>query len=169
MRQGSFSEKRFERYRKRTRRELFVQEMDRVLPWEESCQIVEPFYPKGKGARRPPIGLERMLRIHFLQYWFNLSDPVMEEVLYDSAAMCRFVGIELGREPAPEETTVCKFRHLLQDHALGGELFATEGLMEPVGWMPALKARKRPRPTRLRMHSAMMLRAEFPVHRKSTL
>ena len=87
--------------------------------------VVEPFYPAGEGAGRPPIGLERMLRIHFLQHWFNLSDPAVEEALYNSVAMRRFVGIDLGRKPAPDGTTVCKFRHLLEDNALGGELFAT--------------------------------------------
>jgi IS5 family transposase len=70
------------------------------------------------------VGLERMLRIHFLQHWFNLSDPAVEEVLYDSRAMRWFVCIDLGREPAPGETTVCKFRHLLEAHNLGDQLFA---------------------------------------------
>ena len=79
-------------------------------------------YPKA-GNGRPPIGLERMLRIYFLQQWFNLSDPAVEEALYDSLAMRDFVGIDLGREPAPDETTVCKFRHLLEKHDLGRSLF----------------------------------------------
>lgn len=70
------------------------------------------------------MGLERMLRIHFLQHWSNLSDPAVEEVLYDFRAMRRFVGIDLGREPAPDETTVCKFRHLLEAHHMGDQLFA---------------------------------------------
>jgi transposase, IS5 family len=127
MRQSTFAEGGFERYRKRTRREQFLDEMDRVVPWEKLCTVVEPFYPKGEGAGRPPVGLERMLRIHFLQHWFNLSDPAVEEVLYDSTAMRRFVGIDLGKEPAPDETTVCKFRHLLEDNGLGEELFASVG------------------------------------------
>jgi IS5 family transposase len=98
--------------------------MDKIIPWEGLCEVIEPFYPKPEGAGRPPVGLERMLRIHFLQHWFNLSDPAVEEALYDSRAMRRFVGIDLGREPAPDETTVCKFRHLLEAHNLGDELFA---------------------------------------------
>jgi IS5 family transposase len=127
MRQRTFAEGGFERYRKRTRREQFLEEMDRVVPWEKLCTVVEPFYPKGQGAGRPPVGLERMLRIHCLQHWFNLSDPAVEETLYDSTAMRRFVGIDLGKEPAPDETTVCKFRHLLEDSGLGEVLFASVG------------------------------------------
>ena len=124
MRQQTLADEGFERYRKRTRRELFLGEMDKIVPWEGLCEVIEPFYPKPEGAGRPPIGLERMLRIHFLQHWFNLSDPSVEEALYDSRAMRRFVGIDLGREPAPDETTVCKFRHLLEAHNLGDQLFA---------------------------------------------
>jgi transposase, IS5 family len=101
----------FERYKRKTRREIFLEEMEQVVPWRELCALVEPHYPKpGKG--RPPVGVERMLRIYFLQQWFNLSDPAVEEALYDSAALRQFVGIDLGSEPAPDETTVCKFRHL---------------------------------------------------------
>lgn len=88
--------------------------------------MVEPFYPKvGEAGGRPPIALERMLRIYFLQLWFNLSDPAVEEALYDSAAMRAFAGIDLGREAAPDETTVCKFRHLLERHKLGKQLLRT--------------------------------------------
>jgi IS5 family transposase len=124
MRQKTLAEEGFERYRKPTRREQFLAEMEQVIPWRELCKVIKPFYPKQKGAGRPPVGLERMLRIHFLQHWFNLSDPAVEEALYDSRAMRRFVGIDLGREPAPDETTVCKFRHLLEAHNLGDQLFA---------------------------------------------
>lgn len=124
MRQKTLADSSFERYRKPTRREQFLAEMDQVIPWRDLCNVIKPFYPKPKGAGRPPIGLERMLRIHFLQHWFNLSDPAVEESLYDSRAMRRFVGIDLGREPAPDETTVCKFRHLLEAHNLGDRLFA---------------------------------------------
>jgi IS5 family transposase len=124
MRQQTLADEGFERYRKPTRREQFLAEMDRIIPWDGLCGVIEPFYPKPEGAGRPPVGLERMLRIHFLQHWFNLSDPAVEEALYDSRAMRRFVGIDLGREPAPDETTVCKFRHLLEAHNLGDRLFA---------------------------------------------
>jgi len=123
MRQRTLAEEGFEKYRKPTRREQFLDEMNRIIPWCDLCKVIKPFYPKPKGAGRPPVGLERMLRIHFLQHWFNLSDPALEEALYDSRAMRRFVGIDLGREPAPDETTICKFRHLLEAHNLGDQLF----------------------------------------------
>jgi len=124
MRQQTLAEEGFEKYRKPTRREQFLEEMDRIIPWAELSAVIEPFYPKGEGPGRPPVGVERMLRIHFLQHWFSLSDPAVEEALYDSRAMRRFVGIDLGREPAPDETTILKFRHLLERHNLGDRLFA---------------------------------------------
>ncbi len=127
MRQTSFAEGSFERHRKPTRREVFLEEMDRIIPWQELCAVIEPFYPRPKGAGRRPIGLERMLRIHFLQHWFNLSDPAMEEALYDSRAMRHFARIDLGEEPAPDETTILKFRHLLEAHNLGEKLFQLIG------------------------------------------
>ena len=112
----------FEKYKKPTKREKFLAEMERVVPWKELYALIDPFYPKaGKG--RPPVGLERMLRIHFLQSWFNLSDPAAEEALYDMESMRRFVGIDLGNEPVPDETTICKFRHLLEAHGLGERIF----------------------------------------------
>jgi len=122
MKQMTLSTSGFDRYSKKTRRAAFLAEMDRVVPWRELCALIEPFYPKA-GNGRPPIGLERMLRIYFLQQWFNLSDPGVEEALYDSLAMRSFVGIDLGREPVPDETTACKFRHLLEKHELGRQLF----------------------------------------------
>jgi len=127
MRQKSLADEGFEKYRKTTRREQFLQDMDQIIPWSELAAAIEPFYPKPKGAGRRPIGIERMLRIHFLQHWFNLSDPAVEESLYDSRAMRRFVGIDLGREPVPDETTICKFRHLLEAHNLGEQLFVLIG------------------------------------------
>jgi IS5 family transposase len=128
MRQQSFAAGDFETYRKPTRRERFLDEMERVVPWAELCALIAPAYPgKPVGAGRRPVGLERMLRIYFLQHWFNLSDPAVEEALYDSRAMRAFVGIDLGREPAPDETTVCKFRHLLEGEGLGEQLFVAVG------------------------------------------
>lgn len=112
----------FDKYRRITRREKFLAEMEQVVPWKKLCGIIEPFYPRGDKGR-PPIGLERMLRIHFLQSWFNLSDPGVEEAIYDMESMRRFVGIDLGNEPAPDETTVCKFRRLLEEHGLGAKIF----------------------------------------------
>ena len=123
MRQASLASVSFERYGKTTRRGAFLAEMERVVPWQQLCALIEPVYPK-PGRGRPPVGLERMLRIYFLQLWFNLSDPGVEEALYDLAAMRQFAGIDLGREPVPDETTVCKFRHLLEQHELGTEIFA---------------------------------------------
>ena len=86
------------------------------------CGLIEPFYPK-PGNGRPPVGVERMLRICFLQHPFNLLDPAVEEALYGSQAMRRFVGIDLGREPVPDETTVSRFHQLLEEHDLGQPLF----------------------------------------------
>jgi IS5 family transposase len=120
--QMTFSASGFDRYAKTTRRAAFLAEMERVVPWSELCALIQPFYPRA-GNGRPPIGLERMLRIYFLQQWFNLSDPAVEEALYDSVAMRSFVGIDLGREPVPDETTACKFRHLLEQHEIGRQLF----------------------------------------------
>jgi len=117
----------FERYSKKTRRAQFLEEMEQVVPWAKLCALIEPHYPK-EGHGRPPVGVERMLRIYFVQQWFNLADPGVEEALYDSVVMRQFVGIDLGREPVPDETTVCKFRHLLEEHGLGGEMLETVNL-----------------------------------------
>ena len=108
----------FEKFGKKTRRALFLEEMEEVVPWGELCSLVTPYYPAA-GNGRHPVGLERMLRIYFLQQWFNLSDPAVEEALYDSPVMRRLAQVDLGREPVPDETTVCKFRHLLEAHDLG--------------------------------------------------
>lgn len=122
--QATFAEAGFEKHYKPTRREQFLNEMNQVVPWSELCALIEPFYPKNDGAGRPTVGLERMLRVYFLQQWFDLSDPAVEEALYDSRAMRAFVGIDLGREGAPDETTACKFRHLLERESLGEQIFA---------------------------------------------
>ena len=108
MKQLTFSSTGFERYGKTTRRAAFLSEMERVVPWADMCALIAPSYPK-PGNGRPPVGLERMLRIYFLQQWFNLSDPGVEEALYNSATMRDFARIDLGREPAPDETTICRF------------------------------------------------------------
>ena len=116
----------FERHRKPTRRDAFLETMNRVVPWDALCAVVEPHYPK-KGNGRPPIGLERMLRIHFLQHWFNLADLACEEALYDSASLRHFSGIDLGSEAVPDATTMLKFRRLLEQHKLAERLFAEVG------------------------------------------
>jgi len=122
--QQTFAEVSFERYRKPTRRERFLEEMNRVVPWAELVAVIESVSPKAEGPGRPPVGVERLLRLHDLQQGFNLSDPAVEEALYDSRAMRQFVGIDLGREPVPDETTIGKFRHLLEAHQLGAQLCA---------------------------------------------
>jgi IS5 family transposase len=131
----------------------------RVVPWPTPCGLIEPFYPK-PGNGRQPVGVERMLRIYFLQQWFNLSGPAVEEALYDSLAMRGFVGIDLGREPVPDETTVWRFRHLLETHDLGRQLFdevqrhlAAKGLKVATGTIvdaTIINARPRPRTPRRR-------------------
>ena len=117
----------FERYTKKTRRAMFLEEMEQVVPWAKLCALIEPHYPKPGNGRRPK-ELEQMLRIYFLQQWFNLADPAVEEALYDSATLRQFAGIDLGSEPVPDETTVCKFRHLLEEHNLGEEILGTVNL-----------------------------------------
>jgi transposase, IS5 family len=117
----------FEKYRKQTRREKFLAEMDRIMPWAELESLIEPYYPK-QGNGRPPIGLSVMLRIYFLQHWFNLSDPAAEEALYDSPALRRFAGVDLGGAPAPDETTILNFRHLLERHDLCGAMLEAVNL-----------------------------------------
>ena len=112
-----------EKHGKPTRREKFLAEMERVVPWARLCALIEPHYPKGHRGR-PPIGVERMLRIHLVQHWFNLSDPALEDALIDIPCLRAFVGIDLGREAAPDETTICKFRHLLEAHRLADQIFA---------------------------------------------
>jgi IS5 family transposase len=116
----------FEHYRKPTRRDEFLKTMEAIVPWAALCEGIEPHYPKA-GNGRAPIGLERMLRIHFIQHWFNLADLACEEALYDSASLRRFVGIDLGREPVPDATTLLKFRKLLNDNKLGEALFSKVG------------------------------------------
>ena len=116
----------FEHYRKPTRREEFLTTMEAIVPWSALCEVIEPYYPKA-GNGRPPIGVQRMLRIHFIQHWFNLADLACEEALYDSASLRRFVGIDLGRESVPDATTILKFRKLLNENKLGEALFAQVG------------------------------------------
>ena len=116
----------YEQYRKPTRRDLFLATMEGIVPWEALCSVIEPHYPKA-GNGRPPVGLQRMLRMYFVQHWFNLADEACEDALLDSPALRRFVGIDLGRERVPDATTLLKFRRLLEKHSLGAELFAKVG------------------------------------------
>jgi IS5 family transposase len=114
----------FEKYGRKSRRELFLDEMNQVVPWSELQALVEPHYAKA-GLGRRPVGLAIMLRTYFVQQWFNLSDPGVEEMFYESAALRRFAGVDLGVAPAPDETTICRFRHLLEKHRLGEEMLET--------------------------------------------
>jgi IS5 family transposase len=106
-----------------TRREKFLAEMDAVIPWERLIALIEPHYPKA-GRGRQPLGSEKMLRIYFLQQWFNLSDPQAEDAIYDSESMRRFAGVELGEDTVPDETTILRFRHLLEQHRLTEAIFS---------------------------------------------
>ena len=96
--------------------------MDRIIPWSELTQALKPYYPDPTGPGRRPKIRERMLRIYFMQHWFNLSDPGMDEALYDSRVMQEFAGIDLGEEAAPDETTIVNFRHLLEVKDMGAKL-----------------------------------------------
>ena len=117
----------FEKYGRKSRRELFLDEMEQVVPWSELQALVEPHYPKAGNGRRP-VGLAIMLRTYFMQQWFNLSDPGVEEAFYESATLRRFAGVDLGVAPAPDETTVLRFRHLLEKHDLGGQMLEAVNL-----------------------------------------
>ena len=113
-----------------TRRERFLAEMDAVIPWSRLLVLIEPHYPKA-GEGRQPLGLEKMLRIYFLQQWFNLSDPQAEDAIYDSESMRRFARVELGEDVVPDETTILRFRHLLEQHGLTNAIFdAVTGLLD---------------------------------------
>lgn len=122
--QPGFSELEFAGKRKLTRREKFLASMEDVVPWDELIAELKPYYPDGKRGR-PPIGLERMLRLYFLQQWYGLADEALEDAVYDSQAMRAFLGINLSRDPVPDATTLLKFRRLLEDNDLCAAIFAT--------------------------------------------
>ncbi len=109
-----------------TRRERFLGEMNAVIPWKRLVALIEPHYPKA-GRGRHPHDLEKMLRIYFMQQWFDLSDPGAEDAIYDSESMRRFAGVELGEDRVPDETTILRFRHLLERHEL------TKAIFEEIG------------------------------------
>jgi len=130
MKQTTFASAAWDKKGKVTRRERFLGEMDRVVPWGAILALIEPHYPKaGNGTQ--PLPMERMLRIYFMQQWFNLSDPAMEDALYDSESMRRFAGVELVEDAIPDETTILRFRHLLERHQLTQQVFnLVRGLLE---------------------------------------
>jgi IS5 family transposase len=127
MKQISLATTGFELVTKRTRKRVFLDEMDLVVPWTQLVGLVEPFAPGGTGAKggRPSFAVETMLRIHFLQQWFGLSDPAMEEALHDISLYCQFARLDPGGMRLPDESTILRFRHLLEEHDLSIQLMAT--------------------------------------------
>lgn len=123
MKQTTFASLAWSAKGKTTRREQFLAEMNVVMPWAKLVALIEPHYPKA-GNGRQPLPLERMLRVYFMQQWFNLSDPQAEDSLYDIEPMRRFAGIELAEDVVPDETTILRFRHLLEKHRLTEAIFA---------------------------------------------
>jgi len=121
--QKSFSNYEYESKRKQTRRDRFLGELERSVPWKELEEVIADYYPQGEGPGRPPIGLKRMLRVMVVQNCFGLSDEGMEDAIYDSQAIRGFVGIDLSRESAPDATTILKFRRLLEKHNLTKAIF----------------------------------------------
>ncbi len=128
MSQLSFSEAEYTGKRKQTRREKFLAQMERAVPWKVFADLVEPHYPKAGNGRRP-YPLETMLRIYFMQLWFSLSDPGMEEALYDIASMRQFAKLSLTRGSIPDETTILNFRHLLEKHGIADEALEAVNLL----------------------------------------
>ncbi len=127
-RQGSFAEAEYAGKKKQTRRDKFLADMDKVVPWQRLVERLKPLYPKGERGR-PPIGLERMLRLYFLQQWYGLADEALEDALYDSQSLRSFAGITLNRDPVPDATTILLFRRWLERHALTKALFAEVNAM----------------------------------------
>jgi IS5 family transposase len=123
MKQTSFASLEYAGKKRKTRREVFLAEMDRVVPWQRLIASIEPHYPRSGRVGRPPIGVARMLRMYFLQQWYSLSDEALEDALYDSQAMREFVGIDLAREQVPDATTLLRFRRLLEQHELTKAIF----------------------------------------------
>jgi IS5 family transposase len=123
--QASFSDLEYVAKKRKTRRDRFLAEIEAVTPWAALLSAIEPVYPKGEAQGRPPIGLEKMLRMYIAQQCFGLSDEVIDDALYDSHAIRRFVGMDLGRESAPDATTLLKFRRLLEENKLTATIFET--------------------------------------------
>src|SRR5450830_944144 len=116
--QISFAQAEYEKKKKRTRREVFLEKMEQVVPWSRLVEVIEPHYPKSGKRGRPPIGLERMLRMYFVQQWYGLADEAVEDAIYDSQALRNFMAIDLGRQSVPDATTLMGFRHLLEANDL---------------------------------------------------
>jgi transposase, IS5 family len=123
--QLNFSDMEYANRKKKTKREEFLEEMDRIIPWSEWVQLIAPYYPDGKRGR-PVRGIETMLRMYLMQNWFNLSDEGIEDSIYDSYAMRCFMHIDFMVEQVPDATTLLKFRHLLEEHHIGESIFSDE-------------------------------------------
>ena len=123
MNQRSFASAEYALKKKRTRRERFLEEMERIVPWARLEAVIAPSYPRSGRVGRPPIGVPKMLRMYCLQQWYGLADEALEDALYDSQALRDFVGIDLSRESVPDATTLLKFRRLLEDNQLTQALF----------------------------------------------
>ena len=133
MKQQTLSDMEYSYRKKKTKREEFLEIMDEITPWDEWVSVIRPYYPNGEHGR-PPIELELILRMYLLQCWFNLSDPGTEDAIYDSYAMRKFTGIDFMSNSVPDETTLYKFRHLLEEHGLNKLFFeAIERVMEASG------------------------------------
>ena len=122
MKQSTFASLAFENKKKQTRREKFLSEMEAVVPWPELLSVIEPYYPKSGRRGRQPMPLSSMLRIHCMQQWYALSDPAMEDALYEIESMRRFAGLELGDDAIPDESTILNFRHFLEEHELSAAM-----------------------------------------------
>lgn len=121
--QQSFASYEFASKKRVTRREKFLAEMEQVVPWAMLQAVIAPKYPTSGRVGRQPVGVERMLRMYFLQQWFGFADEAVEDAMYDSQSMRDFVGIDLARETVPDATTLLKFRRLLEEHSLTKQLF----------------------------------------------
>lgn len=125
MKQTTFASLAFELKKKQTRREKFLAEMEQAVPWPDLLAVIEPYYPKAGRRGRQPFPLATMLRLYFLQQWYALSDPGLEDALYEIESMRRFAGLELADDAMPDETTILKFRRLLERHELTAKLMNT--------------------------------------------
>lgn len=124
MKQATFASLNFDAKKRHTRREVFLAEMDKVVPWDALRALLEPAYPTSGRRGRPPMALSSMLRIHFMQQWYALSDPAMEDALYEIESMRRFAGLELNEDAIPDETTILKFRRWLEQHGFAAKILA---------------------------------------------
>jgi len=135
MKQQTFSDIEYSGRKRITKREEFLNIMNEIIPWDEWVEYIKPHYPIGKRGR-PPKGIEKMLRMYLLQSWFNLSDEGLEDAIYDSYAMRKFMGINFCEEQAPDATTLLKFRHLIEEHKIAEKLFnAIKYVIEQSGYM----------------------------------